>query len=132
MKAMSIKIKGEKELRAKLKKLNIDSKKAIGKALMKSADIVVEEAKIRAPFKTGALKKAIARDEPEVTKGGFNINIGIKIGRLPFTKKDAFYARFQELGTSKMSAHPYLRPALDSKKNSVIAKFMEIIRGFLK
>jgi HK97 gp10 family phage protein len=34
--------------------------------------------------------------------------------------KEVFYARFVEYGTAKMKARPYLRPALNEIKSSII------------
>jgi len=129
---MTIRIKVEnKELLKKLEKMKNKAQKVIEEAFKESADIVVEEAKSRAPFKTGTLKKAIARDEPKITKGKVSINIGIEMKK-PFGKPDSYYARFQEFGTSKMRASPYLRPALDHKKNEVVAKFIEVLKRLIK
>jgi HK97 gp10 family phage protein len=39
--------------------------------------------------------------------------------------KKAFYARFHELGTSKMAAHPFLRPAVFENE----AEIMRLLVG---
>jgi len=40
----------------------------------------------------------------------------------------AFYGRFPELGTSHMPAEPFLRPAFDQTKNSVVDEVAEQLR----
>jgi HK97 gp10 family phage protein len=64
------------------------------------ANNVKEESKVLAPVDTGAL-----RDSIDVYEGNNDKEklIGSKI----------HYAIYQELGTSKISPQPYLRPALD-------------------
>ena len=66
------------------------------------AGAITEEAKIRAPVDTGALKDSIAYTID-------TIELKADIGTHGID-----YARYQELGTSKMSSQPFLRPALDS------------------
>lgn len=40
--------------------------------------------------------------------------------RVSWNKRDAFYARFVEFGTSKMPARPFLRPAFDAVQNKAL------------
>ena len=46
-------------------------------------------------------------------------------------KNDGFYGRFIELGTSKMTAKPFLRPALESSQDEVLQKTKEYIANRL-
>ena len=74
-----------------------------GKYLKRKGLQVQRRAKQFAPVDTGRLRASIteelARDD-----GGLVERIG----------SDVSYAAFQEFGTSKMAARPYLRPALDA------------------
>lgn len=88
------------------------------------ANVVRDEAKRRVPVKLGRLRKSLgttrrrSRDRNEVVfsvsprKGG---------------KNDGFYGRFIELGTSKMSAKPFLRPAAEMKVNEVLVASKDYI-----
>lgn len=55
----------------------------------------------------------------KVAIGAFRI---LKIGEI-------FYGRYLEWGTVKQSATPWLRPAFDSTRESVISRLVSLIRG---
>ena len=71
--------------------------------LEKIALTVEAESKRLAPVRTGRLRASITH---EVNEAELLARIG----------SDVSYAIYQELGTSKMAAHPFLRPALDSAR----------------
>ena len=74
---------------------------------------VAERAKQLAPRRTGALVGEITF---VVTRAGQDVEIIVgvpKSGR-------AFYARFQEWGTRKMAAHPFLRPAVEHNAAEIV------------
>ncbi len=110
----------DKEIIEKLKKMENQIIKVMGKALEESAEIVREEAFIKAPKRRGELARKLMISKIKHS----SIDIG--------PDKESFYGRFLELGTVKLSARPFLRPALDSKKSEVIAKFIEVIKRFIK
>lgn len=116
---IKITIKSKKVLN-KLKKIGSQSEKVIGKALEESAKIVREEASFKASKRTGELARRLVISKVKHS----SIDIG--------PDKKTFYGRFIELGTVKMSARPFLRPALDTKKNEVRAKFIEVLKRLLK
>jgi len=78
------------------------------KNMHKSVLIVERDAKINAPVDTGRLRASITN---EVEKTDNDI-----IGRVGTNVK---YASFQEHGTSKMAAHPYLFPALEANRERI-------------
>lgn len=47
-------------------------------------------------------------------------------------KKEAFYGIFQEIGTSDMPAQPFMRPALDSTRDAVVAAVGEELRRIVE
>lgn len=72
---------------------------------LETAALVVEgEAKNRCPVDTGHLRRSITKEVD-----GKEARIGTNI----------HYAPYVELGTVKMKAQPYLRPALDENKNKL-------------
>lgn len=76
------------------------------------------QAKANAPKATGNLAGEIDH-EVTVTRNTITGWVGVRKG-------DAFYGYFQELGTRKMRAHPFLRPAV-FKNGAQIVKL--IARG---
>ncbi len=64
------------------------------------AYLLEQKAKDKAPFKTGALKNSIST---EFEEGGLRAIVAPHVE----------YAIYQELGTYKMAAHPYLGPAAE-------------------
>ena len=70
--------------------------------LMGVAENVVERARQAAPKRTGEGAASIHAEE---------VDGEVRVG----WDRDHFYLGFFELGTSKMSARPFLRPALDAQ-----------------
>ena len=88
---------------------NIDP--AADRALAAGAELLKEGMIARAPEETGNLKSKIQAGEPQ-QDGNFHF---IEIGLLKGTDKEtARYGNAQEFGTANTSAHPYVRPTMDS------------------
>jgi HK97 gp10 family phage protein len=93
---------------------------AVGRALNAGADIVIAEAKARAPLgvydasdpmtaqraRFGPLKSSIRRGR---VRGRDAATVAVGIGR-------AFWGLFQEFGTVRMAARPWFRPAWEASK----------------
>jgi len=100
------------------------TKKAMNR-LQKGGELIASRARQKVPIgkdvpagkgkwskrEAGALKKSIKvvrlKDDPK-------LNVRIYAG-----SREVFYARFVEYGTVKMSARPFLRPALNESKAQV-------------
>lgn len=85
--------------------------KAVGggqarKALLVAALPVVNRAKELSPIETGTLRRSIQAEEGP---GEREVSIGTNVE----------YAVYQEFGTSRMPAHPFLRPALEMEAPNV-------------
>lgn len=88
------------------------------------AGLAVEtSARLKAPFRTGHLKRNIVSE----VHGAYSkdasdtyAEIGVDLNVVP-------YAWYQEAGTSRMQAHPYLRPALESRRPAILAIFKDEI-----
>lgn len=78
-----------------------------GKFLKRVGVKVQRGAKRRAPVDTGRLRSSITE---ELSREGSDL--------VERVGTDVEYALHQEFGTSKMAAHPYLRPALDDAKGT--------------
>jgi HK97 gp10 family phage protein len=77
--------------------------------------MVQDQAKSYAPVLTGYLRDNII-NYPIVSSDEYTQRILSK----------ANYSIYQELGTYKMKAHPYLRPAIDFLKKEILRKIQEI------
>ena len=88
----------------------IDAKIAkVGNAIAEGCELVVGDAKGLAPYKTGNLHDSIHSQSDGLTGvAGTNVE----------------YSIYQEYGTYKMKAHPFLFPALQANK----AKIYELIK----
>jgi HK97 gp10 family phage protein len=100
-----------------------DAAKFKHKMLAKSAEgmaracqFVVAKAQANAPVRTGAMRDAITYTL-EVQENAVEGIVGVG--------KGAFYARFIELGTSKLAARPFLRPAVFENE----AEIMRLLVG---
>jgi HK97 gp10 family phage protein len=74
-------------------------------SLDKAALLVTRSAKIKAPVDTGFLKSAIQPERPSYWEAD--------------VVSHAEYSIYQEVGTSKMKAHPFMRPALDENREQI-------------
>lgn len=93
------------------------------KMLVKSAEgmgrvcqFVAEKARANAPVLTGKMREEITY-KLEVQENVVEGIVGVG--------KEAFYARFLEMGTSKMAARPFLRPAVFENE----AEIMRLLVG---
>lgn len=91
-----------------------------------AATVFRDEAVKRAPKRTGKLARNIVVVTMRDRGGGIMSGVHVR-GTNPSTgnsdnkmkasnRNNAFYWRFVELGTSKLSAAPFLRPAYDAKQ----------------
>ena len=134
------KIQGLKELDNILATM---TRQVQGRALRQSANagaqVIKKEARSLVPVDTGLLRRNIivarSRRNSRPGKETYNITIreGKKAKRGP-NGRSAFYGYFIERGTSKKSARPFLRPALQSKQREALdafkLKMMETLRKY--
>ena len=90
----------------------------VAQNMERACEFAADEARARAPRLTGQLVR------------GVDIKVGVRArdqtieGRVGVIKK-VFWAWFQEMGTSKMSARPFLRPAVFNNA----ARIVRMIEG---
>lgn len=134
--ASTVKIEGLKELQAALSRLPRElDRKVLNAALMAGARPMVAAIKARAPVDTGTLARNI-RARPVRPYPGNTATVEIGVRRLnkrqvnllrekarkagQSTRVNAWYWRFLEFGTSKMTARPFLRPGFEAEKIGAI------------
>jgi HK97 gp10 family phage protein len=116
-------------------------------AVNAGATVIRKEVALRAPEYTGpvaeghpppgTLKRAVYQKQIAELSSAVQQTffVGVRAGKRQQTLKrggktvnlDAYYGRFVEFGTSKMSARPFLRPAFEAKKEAAI----EAMRAYM-
>lgn len=132
---------GDKELDRAMRDLPLKvQRKYARKAAREAMRPVLQAAKAKAPVRTGRLRKGIRLRALKARRRGAVIGAVVitdtrqKMGIPPEDK--GYYPAHVELGTSKMAAHPYLRPALHENRTKVVRKMGSVlwdqIRGGMK
>jgi len=104
-----------------------ENNKVLRDATRAGADVLKTEVINRAPVRTGKMKKNVvvvtqrSRRRGEISSGVHIRGINPRTGNSDNTMKasnprNAFYWRFVELGTVNMPAHPFVRPAFDTRQ----------------
>lgn len=127
---MSGEIKGLEELIKNLNSLPDKlEKRVLRAAVRQGANAIKKKAQEFVPVDKGDLKKSI-KVSGEKAKPGV---IAFKIRPTENKKKriSVFYGRFQEFGTSKMAAHPFMRPAYDEAGENVLNAVIDTIKSKL-
>jgi len=131
-----IKLHGLDELRRKLEKIPADiERKAMRKGARAAGLVIQEEAKARAPRRTGKLQKNINLVVRKRRDGRISALVGLG--------SDAFYGKFLERGHrhigrgkgrraklrrgtiqgKRIPAKPFMEPAFDAKAEAALAEF---------
>jgi len=104
-----------------------ENNKVLRDATRAGADVLKTEVINRAPVRTGKTKKNVvvvtqrSRRRGEISSGVHIRGVNPRTGNSDKTMKasnprNAFYWRFVELGTVNMPAHPFVRPAFDTRQ----------------
>ena len=113
-----------------------ENNKVLRDATRAGAEVLREEVIQRAPERTGKMKKNVviltqkARHRGEISSGVHIRGVNPRTGNSDNTMKannprNAFYWRFVELGTVNMPAHPFVRPAFDTRQEQAAQAAME-------
>ena len=110
-----INVEGLDELEKQFDRLIDTSKrKVMMKALNAGVAPIKKQIKANVPVRSGVLKKAVRSKQMKHTE---KPSVGI------FINMKAYYWYFLEYGTSKMSAQPFMRAAVDAKYEEGVNKF---------
>lgn len=101
---MKITVEGTDEVMAMLDKFSAKIESGAQKGIAKGAMLIADRAKALAPYDTGELYRSI-NSKAE----GMSAEVGTNVE----------YAMYQEFGTYKMAAHPYLIPAMEESEAEV-------------
>lgn len=116
---------GDKELTAKLKRLSAEARgDLLMEAALEGAKPIVDAASANAPRRTGRLASEIVAVEGPKHGARAEAHIG--------PEKDAYWGLFNELGTVNMAAQPFLRPALDEKKDEATRRIGQALWKTIK
>lgn len=130
--ADTMNLTGFKELAEKLKQLGPRvAKNGLRAAVSSGAAVIRNEARSRAPVDTGEMRKDIHIKREKDARGGETVAAKYSVfvlsgkksrisGKARNVDKNSYYWRFVELGTSKMAAQPFMRPAFESKKEAAV------------
>lgn len=138
---VTVKVQGLDELERKLYELPTKlAKKYVRKALRAGARVWRDEIRQTAPKRTGWLASQVAVTTSirgSELEGSAHIGVRKKqdparVGHEQHTPGAADEARWAELGTSKQPARPFMRPAFDSKKDEVLARFAAVLKEGLE
>ncbi|BET62255.1 HK97-gp10 family putative phage morphogenesis protein [Yersinia pseudotuberculosis] len=103
-----------------------ENRKVLNRAARAGATVFRDEVRQKAPRKTGKIARNVVVLSQRGRNGDSVAGVHIR-GTNPDTgnsdnsmkaanKNNAFYWRFIEMGTSKMAAYPFVRPAYDAKE----------------
>jgi len=125
---VTFKIEGVAGAVKKIKQLSNSLKgKELGNTLLKQAQVIAEDARSRAPLgPTGNLKRSLharmLEDRPNFPK----------VAIAAVDRKIAPHAHLIEFGTSRMSARPFFRPAVDAHSNKVISNIKAGVKKLIE
>jgi len=103
-------------------------RKHLRAATSKGAAVIKKKARELAPVDTGEMRKDI-QQKREKTAGDHIASFSVYTrsgkrsrlsGKARNVDKDSFYWKFQEFGTAKMPAQPFMRPAFESEKENAV------------
>ncbi|HWQ89521.1 MAG TPA: HK97-gp10 family putative phage morphogenesis protein [Desulfitobacteriaceae bacterium] len=116
---VEISLSGIADLVEELERMAANSAKIQDEVLQTAAEPVLQEARRTTAFhdRSGKLRGSLNISKSKIRKGQ----------RYVLVQADEFYGRMVEFGTSKMSARPFLQPALERNEKIVL----EIIRNVL-
>lgn len=103
-------------------------RKHLRAATSKGAAVIRKKARELAPVDTGEMRKDIQQKRDKTsgdniasysvyTRSGKRSRLS---GKARNVDKDSFYWKFQEFGTAKMPAQPFMRPAFESEKENAV------------
>lgn len=119
---VTISIDGMRELRRALEDLPDEVKAALRKAIKESAEAVRDEVKKTVPVATGNLRESV---DIRYEDDGLTAKVG-------WWKRDDYYARWVEFGTTSRPAQPSLGPATELERLHIVDRLREHVRRAIR
>lgn len=118
----TVSVRGADELQKKLVKLAEKANDAqLKTALLAGAKPIENTAVAKAPIDTGTLRRSIHSEAGRVA-GGLVVRIGTNVE----------YGLYQEMGTRRMRAQPYLRPAFNQNRVAALREIMRALKAMVQ
>lgn len=127
--AYKITVEGIPELQKAFEKKRKEIEEKVIEDLDEGADIIVASAESKVHSISGDLERAINKNEVRNRGGKISVYAGVEVNEV--FSADGYYARFVERGTSKMKAHPYLRPAFNENKAQISNKIERDLKNII-
>lgn len=122
---VSVTIKGTEELTRRLQMLSdAVAADALKEAALAGAEVVLADAKVRVPVRTGNLRDSLEANVSLVQRDRAEVEVG--------PNDDGFYGYWIERGKKGYAAHPFLRPALDENCDKAIAHARKVLAEKIK
>jgi len=122
---VTLKVEGVRELNRRLETLPVKiQRKIVRQALRDGAKVIREEARRRVPVDTGRLRRTLTQRKGKARRGSYSVVVTHNWKRYAGTIP--FYGGYVEHGTRKMPPRPYLRSALDERRDEATRV---VIRG---
>ena len=144
MAGVTFKITGDKQLIAKLDHLAAELRgKTLERALVAGALIIQNDAKRKAPYLTGNLRRSIhigGHDDLNPDGGNIVDRSGMPVPNpivsansvSVFVGTDVNYAAAVEFGSKTQRAQPYLRPAMDENQAAVGKEIADALKDLIE
>jgi HK97 gp10 family phage protein len=124
----NIELSGVDEILNRLKQIGANVTSLENQALKKAAEPVLEDAKSNAPYRTGKLKEGLKISGIKTKDGSKYVLVGVDRS----DNSKIYWGKFQEFGTVKMSARPFLGPAYEKNKRQIIEEIRNTLKEGLK
>jgi HK97 gp10 family phage protein len=99
-----------------LDRITTEMKPRAAKIVSNYGNMVALTASKNAPVETGALRSSIVSESKMTEQLTYTVSDGVE------------YGVFQELGTSKMAAQPFMVPAIETWRDKFFAAFAELFK----
>lgn len=114
MSEIEIEVKGLNELKINMEKYDAKIRQKLDDIIQSAALNILSDAKRHAPVDTGRLRNSIHYEKTGEAAAEVGTNVE--------------YAIVQEFGSSKMRAHPFMRPAADENAPKLVADIKSTLK----